>query len=71
MTRIDLDALVEERELEGGVLASVSLDGANLRGLRLIDVRGEHLSAVNGDWRGAGLLRVELREARLTGLDLG
>jgi uncharacterized protein YjbI with pentapeptide repeats len=69
---IDPEELAAERELEGVALApGASLDGAKLRGLRLVDVRGERLSATSGDWRGASLLRVELREARLTGLDLG
>ncbi len=68
---LDPGELAAERELEGVALAGGSLDGEQLRGLRLVDVRGERLSAGNGDWRGASLLRVELHEARLTGLDLG
>jgi uncharacterized protein YjbI with pentapeptide repeats len=68
---VDAEALAEEREIEAVVLSGSALDGAKLRGLRVTDVRGERLSATSGDWRGAGLLRVELREARLTGLDLG
>lgn len=68
---LDVEELAEERELEAVTIVGASLDGAKLRGLRLVDVRGERLSATSGDWRGAGLVRVELREARLTGLDLG
>ncbi len=68
---VDAESLAEERELEGVVIAGTALDAAKLRGLRLVDVRGERISATSGDWRGAGLLRVELREGRLTGLDLG
>ncbi len=68
---IDAEELAADRELEGIALAGTVLDGADLRGLRLVDVRGERVSATSGDWRGGGLVRVELREARLTGLDLG
>lgn len=68
---IDGEALSAERELEGIVLAPAALDDTDLRGLRLADISAERLSASSGDWRGATLLRVELREARLTGLDLG
>lgn len=68
---VDAEALAEERELEGVAIAGTVLDGVQLRGLRLVDVRGERVSASSGDWRESGLQRVELREARLTGLDLG
>jgi len=68
---LDAVALVADRELDGIALAPVALDDADMRGLRLRDVRAEALSATSGDWRSASLLRVELREARLTGLDLG
>ena len=68
---IDAKELAADRQLEEIALAGTALDGADLRGLRLVDIRGERISATSGDWRGAGLLRVELREARLTGLDLG
>ncbi|MET0558860.1 MAG: pentapeptide repeat-containing protein [Solirubrobacterales bacterium] len=68
---IDAEELARERELEGVALAPAALDDADLRGLRLVDLSAERLSAASGDWRGASLLRAELREARLTGLDLG
>lgn len=68
---VDASALADERELEGIALAPTTLDDTDLRGIRIADVAAERLSASGGDWRGAGLLRVELREARLTGLDLG
>lgn len=68
----DLDELTAERELqELELVPGAALDGTKLRGLRLSDVRAERLSATSGDWRDGGLLRVELRAARLTGLDLG
>lgn len=70
--RIDPEELAGERELAEVELApDTALGGAKLRGLRLTDVRAERLDVAGGDWRGAGLLRVELHEARLTGLDLG
>jgi len=65
------ESLRAERELEGVALAPTALDHTDLRGLRLVDVSAERLAAASGDWRSASLLRVELREARLTGLDLG
>ncbi len=67
---LDPDELVEQRELEGVEIASAVLDGLKLPGLRLTDIRGSRLNASGGDWRGCGLLYVELLEARLIGLDL-
>jgi uncharacterized protein YjbI with pentapeptide repeats len=64
---IDPDSgLVEEARLD-----ALELDGAKLRGLRMVDVEAERISAANGDWGGATLRRVRFQEARLTGLDLG
>ncbi len=57
--------------LEQVHLDEVDLGGARLRGLRALDVSGERVSAVNGDWRGAQLRRVDFRKSRMTGLDLG
>jgi uncharacterized protein YjbI with pentapeptide repeats len=68
---LDAVALTAERELEGVALAPTALDDTDLRGLRIVDVSAEQLSVASGDWRSSSLLRVELREARLTGLDLG
>jgi uncharacterized protein YjbI with pentapeptide repeats len=70
--------LVELRDLdpdsghvEEARLVALDLSEAKLRGLRLTDVEGGDVSAVNGDWRGAEIKRVSFRGARLTGLDLG
>jgi uncharacterized protein YjbI with pentapeptide repeats len=67
LTKPDLDSgRAEEARLTG-----LDLGEAKLRGLRLIDVEGEDVNAVNGDWRGAEINRVRFEGARLTGLDLG
>jgi uncharacterized protein YjbI with pentapeptide repeats len=67
LTRLDLDSgRVEEARLQG-----LNLGETKLRGLRLLDVEGGDVNAVNGDWRGAELNRVSFEGARLTGLDLG
>lgn len=55
---------------EQALLQEVSFEASKLRGLELVDVRGERVSAANGDWGGASLRRVVFEEARLTGLDL-
>lgn len=52
-------------------LKDVNVEGGKLRGLELIDVRADGVSAANGDWGGATLRRVVFEQARLTGLDLG
>jgi uncharacterized protein YjbI with pentapeptide repeats len=66
LTRPDLGAgQVAEGRLR------LDLSEAKLRGLRLRDVEGGDVNAVNGDWRGAELNRVSFEGARLTGLDLG
>lgn len=57
--------------LERAQLDGVDLAGSKLPGLRLFDVSGERVDAVNGNWRGADLRRVDIRESRMTGLDLG
>jgi uncharacterized protein YjbI with pentapeptide repeats len=67
VARLDL----ESGQVEEGRLRGLDLGEAKLRGLRLIDVEGEDVNAVNGDWRGAELNRVSFEGARLTGLDLG
>jgi uncharacterized protein YjbI with pentapeptide repeats len=56
--------------IEQARLEDLDLDGAKLRGLRLVDVSGARVSAANGNWGGASLRRVALKQARLTGLDL-
>jgi uncharacterized protein YjbI with pentapeptide repeats len=53
------------------LLAGVRLDGAKLRGVRMVDVRGERLGAANGDWSSGSLSQVEIANSRLTGLSLG
>jgi uncharacterized protein YjbI with pentapeptide repeats len=67
LTRPDL----ESGWAEEGRLRGLDLSEAKFRGLRLIDIEGEDLNAINGDWRGAELNRVRFEGARLTGLDLG
>jgi len=67
VTRLELDS----GGAEEGRLRGLDLGEAKLRGLRLVDVEGGDVNAVNGDWRGAGLHRVSFEGARLTGLDLG
>jgi uncharacterized protein YjbI with pentapeptide repeats len=67
LTEVDPEAgAVEEARLAG-----TNLDGVKLRGLRMVDVEAERVSAVNGDWRGIELRRARFQGARLTGLDLG
>lgn len=58
--------LIEQAQLE-----EVELDGARLRGLRLLDVIGVRLGAANADWSSGSLRQVELSGCRLTGLNLG
>jgi uncharacterized protein YjbI with pentapeptide repeats len=65
----DLDSHPDR--VEEARLGNLDLAGAELRGLRLLDVAGEGVNAVNGNWRGADLRRVSFEGARLTGLDLG
>ncbi len=65
----DLDP--ESGRIEEARLTALDLGERKLRGLRLMDVEGEEVSAVNGDWRGAEMRRVSFQGARLTGLDLG
>lgn len=67
VTRLELDS----GGAEEGRLRGLDLGEAKLRGLRLVDVEGGDVNAVNGDWRGAELNRVGFEGARLTGLDLG
>jgi uncharacterized protein YjbI with pentapeptide repeats len=67
LTRLDL----ESGQVAEGRLRGLDLGEAMLRSLRLRDVAGEDVNAVNGDWRGAELNRVSFEGARLTGLDLG
>jgi uncharacterized protein YjbI with pentapeptide repeats len=67
LTRSDLDS----GQAVEGRLRGLDLGEAKLRGLRIRDVEGEDVNAVNGDWRGAELNRVRFEGARLTGLDLG
>jgi len=52
-------------------LEDVNLDDSKLRGLQLVDVEAERVSAANGNWGGALLRRVVFKQARLTGLELG
>jgi uncharacterized protein YjbI with pentapeptide repeats len=52
-------------------LKGVSFEGTKLRGLQLVDVWADRVSAANGDWGGGLLRRVVFEEARLTGLSLG
>ena len=59
------------RELEAARLDGTDLEGAGLRGLRMVDVEAETIVAANGDWGGALLRRVVFSGARLTGLNLG
>jgi uncharacterized protein YjbI with pentapeptide repeats len=63
--------VLESGGAEEGLLRGLDLSEAKLRGLCLRDVEGGDVSAVNGDWRGAGLNRVSFEGARLTGLDFG
>lgn len=65
VTRLEL----ESGGAEEGTLQGLDLGEAKLRGLRLVDVEGGDVNAVNGDWRGAELNRVRFQGARLTGLD--
>ena len=67
LTRLDLDS----GRAEEGRIQGLDLSKAKLRGLRLVDVEGGDVNAVNGDWRGAELNRVRFEGARLTGLDFG
>jgi uncharacterized protein YjbI with pentapeptide repeats len=52
-------------------LRGAELDDVRLRGLSLLDVEAEDIGAANGDWVGAQLRRLRIRNSRLTGLDLG
>ena len=52
-------------------MEDINLDDSRLRGLQLVDVEAERVSAANGNWGGALLRRVVFEQARLTGLDLG
>jgi uncharacterized protein YjbI with pentapeptide repeats len=65
----DLDP--DSGRIEEARLATLDLSETKLRGLRLMDVEGGDVNAVNGDWRGAEMKRVSFQGARLTGLDLG
>jgi uncharacterized protein YjbI with pentapeptide repeats len=67
LTTLDADS----EPIEEARLGELDLAGAELRGIRLIDVAGEGVNAVNGNWRGAAMTRVSFEGARLTGLDLG
>jgi len=67
LTRADLDS----GQAGEGRLRELDLSEAKLRSLRLRDVEGGDVNAVNGDWRGAELNRISFEAARLTGLDLG
>lgn len=68
----DLTAIdPEAREVEEARLAGLDLEGAKLRGLRLVDVEAERVVAANGDWGGGLLRRTRFEGARLTGLSLG
>jgi uncharacterized protein YjbI with pentapeptide repeats len=62
---------VHPERVEEARLGGLDLAGAKLPGLLMLDVAGEGVDAVNGNWRGADLRRVSFEGARLTGLDLG
>jgi uncharacterized protein YjbI with pentapeptide repeats len=62
---------VHPERVEEARLTGLDLAGTALRGLRLADVDGGGVNAVNGNWRAGDLKRVSFEGARLTGLDLG
>ncbi len=67
---IDDQLVVHDVRVQRGRLLGVSFAGAHLKGFELRDVVASAVDAVGARWPEASLTRVELRDCRLSGIDL-